>query len=1080
MARCRVTRCGRYDSSRDSSSRPLRSFIGVFLTLMAFLPSSLSAQTSAPIGPPKPQPKDFVQSFFVPLVSLEDPSNTELLIGNRSAARIQTPTLQLYTLEGQPIPTKNLILNPGEFRYMRISDLLLAPEGYGKNIGGLTVDYTGRFMEVVAQVALLATETHTSIDMPATDDMEFASQIQNAAWYAPPESVATLALGNASAADLKATLHFASGRQKEVLIAPHATKLVLQPAEFKNDVDAVAISYTGQMAALRTEGFVIGKNGYTSSIRFYDPMMTQQPNLYATNVPVTNSDVHITLFNPSQSQVVVTPKAISSIQAGASLDLPSMSLKPQEVVSVDVTTLQERAESDPAFGNVAVMVSSTGEPGSLVGHLSSTQIPSSAQKGSLTIDVPLRDSGTIDKSAGIYPLRWREGEDQVVSITNTSPLEARFLASILYSGGHYAFPVRSLQPGESAQFNVAEIRDQQTSDAYGHKLPADLSQAAFHWMMSGSRNGQRLIGRSEVIDQATRRVTSLSCGSCPTDEVPIITQNYTSPVSVNSTVSFAADHYYTDGYGNTSTYPDTGDQFYPSPSGIESISEGSGDLYYIAGQTAGTATVSYTFIYDYQTWDGTECLDDYGQTQESWQDQFYDPTPNITGITSPWQAGTSNSVTISGSGFGTNQPCVKINDPSGNIPASCFYPPSYSDTSISLTVSVPAATPLENVTVTVTSTGYGGQGFTTSQGNSGISNAIQATINAIQAPTPQIIYKGSNIVGSPATNQRVTIGQQISLSSSVNVPPGTFISTQSWTIQGTYVGGYSASTSSGAVIVPVLTNPTALFYWTYAGSNNQINNQVTYNYCLNNNSCTSGTATFEVHGPNITLVSAPVNPVEITPNLILQAGDPASYNYGIRFTVQGTAPLQAGPYNNYEWVQLPSQTQFVISCAAITQGTACTGIGTYSCVPKQALPALDTVYPYVAGETANDSPATETLGSEGEYFQSISFQFKMYLLWDPALNADGTTNCSPASSSNGQTNASTCTGSIPVPIGSFSWGASGAASNGDGRGWVLSNPNPSAANNGPSFNTDSSFPQWNSFVTGAKLSDTSKVACTKQ
>ena len=191
---------------------------------------------------------------------------------------------------------------------------------------------------------------------------------------------------------------------------------------------------------------------------------------------------------------------------------------------------------------------------------------------------------------------------------------------------------------------------------------------------------------------------------------------------------------------------------------------------------------------------------------------------------------------IYGTGFGTN-PGVSITDTYGAISSTGVV--LLSDSEIDLNITVASATPAENATITVTSQGYNGQGFQSTGGNSATAPTVQVSVSPLQAPVPQIIFNGSNIAG---TTQTVVTGQQIALTSSVNPPLS--ILNQDWTVPGTVVAGYTASTAGASV--NQLTNvqvPNITFYWIAPSTLN-----VTYGYCMTNNQCNSATAAFNVEG----------------------------------------------------------------------------------------------------------------------------------------------------------------------------------------------------------------------------------------
>jgi hypothetical protein len=105
-----------------------------------------------------------------------------------------------------------------------------------------------------------------------------------------------------------------------------------------------------------------------------------------------------------------------------------------------------------------------------------------------------------------------------------------------------------------------------------------------------------------------------------------------------------------------------------------------------------------------------------------------DPSPNVTGVSpSTWDAGSSYTVTITGTNFGTN-PYVSIALPSGTIQPTTSNP---SDTSVTASFIVPADSPSGTATVAVTFTGFSGSGFFPgSSGNSPLSSNNSANVEA--------------------------------------------------------------------------------------------------------------------------------------------------------------------------------------------------------------------------------------------------------------------------------------------------------------------------------------------------------------
>jgi len=177
----------------------------------------------------------------------------------------------------------------------------------------------------------------------------------------------------------------------------------------------------------------------------------------------------------------------------------------------------------------------------------------------------------------------------------------------------------------------------------------------------------------------------------------------------------------------------------------------------------------------------------------------------------------------------------------------------------------------------------------------------------------------------------------------------------------------------------------------------------------------------------------------------------------------------------HSWVQVISSDYLQIRNPSVS-GNAKGGVQT--CINLVG-PLLDTNYPYGSRSlatqysTAVDSPDISLPAAWAE--EQRLFRATMYLTWDPTLPGPGQQACSAAfsvySDATNQTTsqASTCTGSIPIPLASVSWTAAGDAINtlqnqaANGTTFVL-NGGP-ATNAGcvvakPNTDPNASFPTW--------------------
>jgi hypothetical protein len=439
-----------------------------------------------------------------------------------------------------------------------------------------------------------------------------------------------------------------------------------------------------------------------------------------------------------------------------------------------------------------------------------------------------------------------------------------------------------------------------------------------------------------------------------------------------------------------------------------------------------------------------------------------DPTPVITSINGSssaptWVAGNQYSVTIGGTGFGTNPSLTITGGGMSGCSGVTMSPPgascsiqSAADTQIQATVIVPSNAPGGQATVQVQSNGYNGSGWMSTQSGQSNTATAPATIQAATLPppaAPQIMFgpdsppgsicaSGSNVAG---TDQDVVVGQLVAFTACIpTLPQGTQIQSASWSpaapASTDAVGGYSVSSSQQSGQVVQLSTTTcgvasycdfAPFYWV----NQQTGATFTFTYTITNGqqaASASASISFDVDGPGG--VSVTVNPfapnvplVNIVwsggfPSLKLGGGSGPQGTNAIFFQAATTYSPASGSGSSFLWVQLISQYEVLhrLSPSGATQ----------TCNPAALVfdsnPKLDSVYPFWQGLLNLDSPSTSAVYSE----VAASFAATMYLLWDPALPS----GCTPASvTAGGVSTPSNCSGSIPVPLGYVPWSWSGDA-----------------------------------------------------
>jgi hypothetical protein len=489
-----------------------------------------------------------------------------------------------------------------------------------------------------------------------------------------------------------------------------------------------------------------------------------------------------------------------------------------------------------------------------------------------------------------------------------------------------------------------------------------------------------------------------------------------------------------------------------------------------------------------------------------------DPIPVIISSVSPspWQAGSSFTVTISGSGFGTD-PLLDISDPAGAVIYSVL---SATPTAIQASVTVDPLAPSEDASITVTANDAplpATQPATKARATAaliGVPASATVSVPITAAPAAlslKLTFFGSNVTNNK-TAKTVFVGQQIALRATIsNIPSGVTITSEQWTMpDGTVVAGFDdghggapsatggkaeqlqATTCSNVVTSNVAICDANKFYWVDQGDGRKL----TFSYTLSNQASDTANATFNVQGPtgvgvvtqvcpNPVTVSHHANSQGVDQGLFLGFGDPSNNKAGISFQATASSTPSGG---TYQWAQLITGVSIQYQLAGGRQ--VCTQQDDSSKDVTSSSPALDSVFPYpvsspgVCGSGAvtgalsatGDTPGV-SVGSQTYWEVAEDFSATMYLMWSPAKPS----GCTDAA-------GSPC--SIPVPLGSIPWAWSGETVNRKGKplpdDWTTG-CGAGGASETPAFIVGTDFPQWNSVVRGSFFGGTpSPQNCTAQ
>jgi hypothetical protein len=305
------------------------------------------------------------------------------------------------------------------------------------------------------------------------------------------------------------------------------------------------------------------------------------------------------------------------------------------------------------------------------------------------------------------------------------------------------------------------------------------------------------------------------------------------------------------------------------------------------------------------------------------------------------------------------------------------------------------------------------------------------------------------------TNQQISVmvGEQISLAGSVlnlPTPNGATISSQSWTVQGNRVGGYTVTGGTGAfgLVTPFADSQTSniTFYWIEGGTNT-----VFYSATLTDGSIYTAQATFTVNRPTATLagvvtsLNPPVSIISLAVGLGLYYGDhDNTANAGIVFQFDVTSPTPGDLgliqlVNTVRSDSLTDGTTKTTSTGGVFALDAASATSPFFEAEGENAPNVIPIVNHVNSAPPGDDNAFSDSPGAGVFstLQSLSFSdsFQTYLMYRPSTP-----------------------GSIWVTLNLLNWSWSGSAMM-PGGGWVAG-PADQYTAPAPTGTSSTALPQW--------------------
>ena len=368
-------------------------------------------------------------------------------------------------------------------------------------------------------------------------------------WKQEPNVGGFLALTNLSSKPQQATVHVSdqvntSIGQHTVTVEPHGTKLV-DMAEVRSSASSaggIRVTLDGLQGDWVVNGWLEDEaTGYSANIPVSFPArspLVQQPfpNIAELGLMTGAASSMLsfpsgTVFTPysvvrniSDQAVTVTPTLWwmeGAVPRSASL--PPVTVPSKVALNLNVPSLLSNAGLRNFSGSVNLVLDAAAPPSALLLAAGSVD-----QKNTYVFQVtPFAASESAGRSISYWSTG--NGDDTMVTLWNPADEAQDFLFTLMYSGGHYAYPVH-LDPRATRMFNISEVIRSQVPDGEGNVVPLSVHEGSA--TLTGARGKAERILVS--IDEGTYNVQKATCGgTCITCQGAVASWIDPDPASVD-------------------------------------------------------------------------------------------------------------------------------------------------------------------------------------------------------------------------------------------------------------------------------------------------------------------------------------------------------------------------------------------------------------------------------------------------------------------------------------------------------------------------------------------------------------------
>jgi len=565
---------------RTSLALGILAILTIAIVVVNFVPRVLSAPRSVspiestfnqePTPSPSPccgsadnKPHLLMGSYY----TLRENQSAKLLLNNKGSLPLVAHP-RLFSMSGQRFDVAPVTIAPESFQMINLADWAQAA-GPEFNEGSIQVFHLGRDLVLGSQIYLVDEVHSLSFDEKLVEKGGFKSAKLEGLWWLPsPVGEVRLALSNTSESPLTVSVN-ADGKapnrsgDQSVYLNRHETRLLdIQADVFHHPNGAmsrlggISIQHSGAPGALLARGMAQeAAKGYSLAIQFGDPTTGKSAKLQGAGFRVGKAGSEsltpiVIARNVGNATTTVTGRfRYTTINGGeGTITLPQIVLSPGELDDVDVA----RAVWEHGNQSLQATGSLEFEYSTAAGSVTMTAL-SIGESGTQVFRVPMWDVYAQKSPTGGYPWRLEGSSSTIVYIKNAEEYSQHYYFQLRYPGGIYSLGIKSIEAGQTVQYDLRRLRDEQVPDVNGIVIPLTESSGQVHWSKTGHEAGM-LIGRSEQFDLGSGISSNYACANCCPDNGanPRVRQN--TSCAVGESRMFISEQQLTTCYGTFSGY----------------------------------------------------------------------------------------------------------------------------------------------------------------------------------------------------------------------------------------------------------------------------------------------------------------------------------------------------------------------------------------------------------------------------------------------------------------------------------------------------------------------------------------------